>query len=238
MKIIILAAGQGSRLRMGLPKALIPLANGKSILDCQLDAIKGLVPEDAIRIVVGYKHELIRHRYQRFDYVINDFYATTNTGKSLLKGIADIDDDVLWLNGDVFLEKDVLRKLLYSRYSGVLVDGKKCGDEEVKYRTNSKGYICEISKTVVEAEGEALGVNVVLKRDLPLFREHLRQIGDKDYFEKAIENMIIRSGIRVTPIDVGDLFCSEIDFFEDLVRVNDHLSKDLDESAISQTGVT
>ncbi|MBC7318867.1 NTP transferase domain-containing protein, partial [Candidatus Bipolaricaulota bacterium] len=54
MKVVILAAGVGSRLGHGLPKALVKLCDNKTILDHQLENLKSVGLEN-IRVVVGYK---------------------------------------------------------------------------------------------------------------------------------------------------------------------------------------
>ena len=46
---------------------------------------------------------------------------------------------------------------------------------------------------------------------------------DSDYFEKAIEKSI-KSGMKVMPVNLGKNLCIEIDFEEDLDKVNSLLS--------------
>ena len=60
MKAIILAAGRGSRMRKLTdenPKCLV-LLRGKSLLDWQLEALRGAGIKQ-ISIVTGYKRELL-----------------------------------------------------------------------------------------------------------------------------------------------------------------------------------
>jgi len=226
MKAIILAAGRGNRLAPvtnHLPKALIPLKDGKTILDLQIENLSNFVSLKDILVVVGYKKELIQRAHPELIYVYNERYSVTNTSKSLLLGINGIEDDILWLNGDVVFDKEIIPKLLKAGQSCVLVDKKSCGEEEVKYSLDEEGYIKEISKEVKNAEGEALGINFVAKKDLPIFKKHLHLVEDNDYFEKAIENMIIQDGVKILPIDKGDLFCEEIDFIKDLEKVKNYL---------------
>ena len=62
LNAIILAAGQGTRLKIDRPKPLAPLA-GRCLLDYVIDAVTGLKNEVGIEIstgiVVGHKKELI-----------------------------------------------------------------------------------------------------------------------------------------------------------------------------------
>jgi choline kinase len=59
MKIIILAAGIGSRLGNPFPKPLTPLKNGKSIMQRQMDSITTYFDINDITTVVGFKKNLI-----------------------------------------------------------------------------------------------------------------------------------------------------------------------------------
>ena len=226
MKAVILAAGVGSRLGMSIPQALAVLVGEKTIFDYQVDKISKFVPTDGIFVVVGYKKEMLVERHPQLRYIYNEAYAETNTGKSLLKALNKIgNDDVFWLNGDVIFDEQVIPKLMTAQDSCVLVDNKKCGAEEVKYNTDSEGYIKNISKEVSPAEGEALGINLVKRKDLTIFKKHLALIDSQDYFEKAIEDMIKQETIKFLPVNVDGLFCHEIDFPEDLEYVRNFLLK-------------
>ncbi|MGQ9800555.1 MAG: phosphocholine cytidylyltransferase family protein [Candidatus Saccharicenans sp.] len=224
MKAIILAAGRGTRLGMDLPKAMVEINSGRAIIDYQVENLKPFIPVQNILLVVGFKQELIRARHPELHYVVNERFAVTNTSKSLLKGLNRLDEDVLWLNGDVIFERELIPKMLSAGCSCVLVDNKRCGPEEVKYRVDDKGYITEISKQVEKAEGEALGVNLVSRADLEPFRRHLELVADSDYFEKAIENYIIQDKGRFRAVPADGLFCHEVDFPEDLARVRAYLA--------------
>jgi choline kinase len=49
----------------------------------------------------------------------------------------------------------------------------------------------------------------------------LDEVGDQDYFERGIEVAIERDGLKFKAIDISDLYAIEIDFDEDLQRVNE-----------------
>ncbi|MCK4852045.1 MAG: phosphocholine cytidylyltransferase family protein [Candidatus Omnitrophica bacterium] len=223
MKVVILAAGMGTRLARTLPKPLISLKDEETILDYQIRNITRYVSIQDIYVVVGYKKELLMEKYPELLYVYNNGYAQTNTGRSLLLALRKIEEDTIWLNGDIFFEDRVLEKLMGSRTSAVLVQKKECGEEEVKYTVDRKGFVREISKNVRNSPGESVGINLIKKKDIPGFVRHLEKTGPRDYFEKAMERMIRLDKVRVRPVDIGDLFCVEIDFPEDLERVRDRL---------------
>ena len=217
MKAVILAAGIGSRLKRDLPKSLTELPDGKTILARQVDILKESKAEEII-IVVGYKKEEIIKRFPDLTFVYNPDFETTNTSKSLMLALKSTEkNDVLWLNGDVCLDKEVVSRVLQKGGNTVGVNSEECGEEEVKYRTDKSGKIIEISKQVKAAEGEAVGVNLISEKDFSVFIEKLTTCDNNDYFEKAIE-LSINDKIEFFPADVSGCRCIEVDFKEDLEK--------------------
>ena len=53
--------------------------------------------------------------------------------------------------------------------------------------------------------------------------ERLAECADGDYFERGLELMIEKDGVRVLPFDIKELFAVEVDFEDDLDRANQHL---------------
>lgn len=230
ISVVILAAGFGMRLKNDKPKALVNIFGEKNILDYQLEKLTKYIPEENISVVVGYKKELIMEQHPELTFVYNEKYSQTNTAKSLLKALRKVKrGDVLWLNGDVVFDEAVIPKIINksisSNKSCVFVDNKRCGEEEVKYDIYKGGDISFISKEVKDAKGEALGINLVLEKDISYLIKNLEQVEDQDYFEKAIENIIINEGAKFTPVDSKGLFCQEIDFPQDLETVQLYLKQ-------------
>lgn len=223
MKVVILAAGLGSRLddsEHHQPKTLTKLANGKTILQQQLDALsQHSISQDQIFVVVGYQKEVIIDAFPGLTYVINPDYEKENTAKSLLRALKKIEEDVLWLNGDVVFHSKIVGDIFRKNRTSMIVNTASVGEEEVKYRTDGAGKILEVSKKVENPEGEALGINFFKRAQLPLFRTNLEQCALKDYFEKGIE-LGIQQGQSVWAIPVEQDDCAEIDFPADLQRAN------------------
>ncbi len=220
MQAVILAAGRGSRLgRLDYPKAMSPLSNGEAILERQVRLLRKYLPSVAIHVVVGYRKERIMAAFQEVSIVENLHYAAQNTAKSLLKGIEKIEDDVLWLNGDVVFDPSVLDDLLREKRCAMLVNQSIVGEEEVKYCCGPRGNISEVSKEVPDsqAKGEALGINFMEKGRLSLFKDALYQCAENDYFEKGLQ-VCIDAGLEIWPVIVSSDLCIEVDFPEDLVR--------------------
>ena len=117
MKAVILAAGQGTRIRSvhgERPKCLIEV-DGSTILDHQLEALsKAGVYE--VAIVVGYQKEQIvnhvrvqPHRKQRIDFIENSAYALCNNIYSLWLALNWVrGDNFIVLNADVIFDAEIL----------------------------------------------------------------------------------------------------------------------------------
>lgn len=224
MKTIILAAGSGTRLGEDNPKPLTLLANGKSILEMQLDTLSHYTSLDDVWLIVGYKKDKIMDAFPNQLYLYNPNYAHENTAKSLLRALHKIHEDVLWINGDVVFHPAVLQAILKTNKNSMVVNVGPVGDEEVKYRTDSKGKILEVSKEVQKSEGEALGLNFFTVKDLAVLKKNLIKCNDNDYFEKAIE-LCIEEGLDVWSTPVPQSYCIEIDFHEDLITANQKLTE-------------
>lgn len=222
MKAVILAAGMGTRLGTTMPKSLTPISGNLNILDFLLKRLEIITEKKDITAVVGYKSNLIENRYPDLNYTINNNYQNTNTAKSLLLAVQNLSEDVLWMNGDIYVDDGVIEKLLNIGVSTCLVNRQECRDEEIKYNTCNDGFIRELSKNITEAEGEALGINLILKKDLELFKRELKQVGDMDYFEKALENLTLRKKLKLKPIATAE-FCCEMDFIKDVEKVQNYL---------------
>ena len=225
-QVVILAAGMGTRLARPLPKPLTELRDGRSIMKQQIDNLK-FAFEDSYRvmIVVGFKLEAIIERFPEATFVYNEFFDQTNTSKSLLKALrASGDGGVLWMNGDVVFDPQVLVRvtpMMEANQSFIVVNQSKVSDEEVKYTLDADGFINELSKQVVGGLGEAVGINFVSAQDKAALIQRLVEVDDQDYFERGIEYAIEKDGARFKAVDISDLYAVEVDFAEDLERANE-----------------
>ena len=115
MKIIILAAGEGKRLRPytnEIPKCMVKLA-GYSLLAHQLASIeKCNISKNDIALVGGYKMQAFKKlQFKKFK---NVKYSSTNMVKTLFcaREFMTPDEDLVISYGDIVYEENVLRALL------------------------------------------------------------------------------------------------------------------------------
>ncbi|MFC2127592.1 NTP transferase domain-containing protein [Bacteroidota bacterium] len=224
MKIVILAAGIGSRLGNPFPKPLTPLKDGNTIMGRQLKNISKYFDIDNVTTVVGFKKNLIMEAFPEVNYVYNPFFDQTNTSKSLLKALKKHrGHSVLWFNGDVVFDEKLLSLLIEdveNNNSFISVNTSRVAEEEVKY-TLQDGFVKELSKEVVNALGEAVGINFISSDDLDIFINQLENCDANDYFEKGLEVAIAKDNLKLKVIDISKFNCIEVDFEEDLKNAND-----------------
>jgi bifunctional UDP-N-acetylglucosamine pyrophosphorylase/glucosamine-1-phosphate N-acetyltransferase len=112
LEIVILAAGQGTRMRSALPKVLHPVA-GNSMLGHVIHSARQLQPQ-RIHVVIGHGAELVRERLAADDlnFVMQD--KQLGTGHAVAQAVPFITaDTVLILYGDVpLIEVETLQRLL------------------------------------------------------------------------------------------------------------------------------
>lgn len=225
IQVVILAAGMGTRLGMPHPKPLTPLADGRSILHQQLDHLYGVFGERLrVTIVVGFRAEQIMAAAPDALFAYNERFEYTNTSKSLLKALKSAGPGgVLWLNGDVVFDPELLHEIapmIEKDQTFVCVNTEAVGEEEVKYTASVDGYVLELSKSVQDGLGEAVGINYIASTDKATLVEHLEVCADSDYFERGIESAIDVAGLRVLALDISRFFVVEVDFAGDLERAN------------------
>jgi len=101
LSVVILAAGEGKRMRSAMPKVLQPLA-GRPLLQHVIDTARSLAPA-AIHVVYGHGGEQVRAALgaQPVGWVLQD--ERRGTGHALLQAMPQIPDGhtVLVLYGDV-----------------------------------------------------------------------------------------------------------------------------------------
>lgn len=230
VQAVILAAGMGTRLARPHPKPMTELNDGRTIMHQQLNNLQTTFGKKLrLTVVVGFKMEQIMEHVPDVSFVYNQNFDQTNTSKSLLKALKNSPKGgVLWMNGDVVFDPQILETLrehVKAGQSFITVDVSSVSDEEVKYTVDEDGFIDQLSKRVPQdvALGEAVGINYVSKKDKKKFIKRLEQVDEQDYFEGGIELTIKDDGVHWLPVDISKYYAVEVDFPEDLEQANRHL---------------
>lgn len=178
MKVVLLVAGQGKRLRPYTnekPKCKVELGE-KSLLEIQLNTLykAGFKKEDLV-FITGFQHELI-DEIKEAKYIHNNVYNKCNLVYSLFQSIKELEEEseIIVSYGDIIYDIDVIRDLKDSQEDISVVIDKEWEDywysrmdnplDDAKtLKINSKGYISEIGKKPENRE-EAIGQYVGLTK--------------------------------------------------------------------------
>lgn len=138
MKAVILAAGEGRRLKPLTnlrPKPMIPIAN-QPLLEHVVQAVRD-AGIDEIVLVVGYKRDRIQTYFGdgddwgvEIEYAVQD--KQLGTGHAILQAEELVKDDFLVLNGDRIIESDLVGRLVDESGEGVVMSVTR-SDEPSEY---------------------------------------------------------------------------------------------------------
>ncbi len=123
MKAIILAAGQGKRLKPltnDKPKCMVDLF-GKRIIDYQIEVFKKFGISDII-VVTGFKNKSVD--ISEIKTYKNSNFDKTNMVTTLFCAKDELNDDVIISYGDIVFEDSVLQELLSSNQDFSIVIDK------------------------------------------------------------------------------------------------------------------
>lgn len=222
MKAVILAAGEGKRLRgiTSNPKCMLEI-NGETLIQRQLRLL-GKVYSTPV-IIVGYKYKAIIEHVGHKEFIMNPIWRQSNTLISLLFAISGPPVDTLVINGDVVFREDLLPKMLEADYSACAVQPVEPTDEEVKVCLNSYGMVAEIGKHVKNSNMEAVGVYLFRKPLVRELRNNSYNLPDpyRLYYEDAVSRNLIAHPMDV--VETSDAV--EIDTPDDYERAKDMYGK-------------
>ena len=192
LKVIILAAGEGTRLRpytLDRPKCMVEI-DGVSLIDRQLEVLKSEGIGDIV-IIGGYKSEMLKRGDIKLK--VNDRYFETNMVWTLFSAEEELEGDIIVSYGDIVYSKNILKALIKSKADiAVTIDMKWEGywrernenplDDAETLKLRKDGTISEIGQkpsSLEEIEGQYMGL-------MKFSSEGVRQI--KSAFHSALES--------------------------------------------------
>lgn len=223
LRIVILGAGSGRRLGLGIPKPSLELPDGSSILGRTVRIIENVLADDfELAIVTGFRPELFDEWKGSATLIHNPDFASTNTAVSLRLALSRLaPGPVLWVNGDVVFSENAFKIVVSNLGQGqsfcTVIPGQT-GAEEVKYWARENGDIQSIGKNVVPAHGEAVGINFVTAGDRYTLFRSLSDADEQAFFEGSLNALLQSQEINLKSLEIGQLDAIEIDTNEDFER--------------------
>ncbi len=213
VKVIVLAAGKGTRMKSALPKVLHPLA-GKPLLGHVLDTVATLNPA-AITVVIGHEAEQIQAAIaQPVQWAMQT--EQLGTGHAVQQGMDGIEDDdtVLITYGDVPLTRS-------STYQALL---DVADDERIGLLTlvmedpTGYGRIVRMGGKVVgvveqkDANAEQLEINEVNAGVVAIRGRHLKSLlarldndnAQGEYYLTDIHEHAVKDGLSIVAVHPDD----------------------------------
>ena len=237
LKVIILAAGEGTRLRpytLDRPKCMVEI-DGVSLIDRQLEVLKSEGIDDIV-IIGGYKSEMLKKGEIKLK--VNARYFETNMVWTLFSAEEELEGDVIVSYGDIVYSKNILNALIKSKADIAVTIDKKWEsywrernenplDDAETLKLRKDGTISEIGQkpsSLEEIEGQYMGL-------MKFSSEGVRQI--KSAFHSALESgkllgkevensymtdllqLIVSIGGKVASVQIDEDWV-EVDTVEDL----------------------
>ena len=216
LKTLILAAGEGKRLRPltnDKPKCMVKLF-GKSLLEYQIEIFKGEKIED-ISVITGFRPDVIN--FKGVNYFQNENYESTNMVETLFCARKKLSDSVIVSYGDIIFEKKIVQKLIDSTENfSVVIDKNWKKYWEMRFENplqdaeslilDENGYIKNIGQKVQsfdKIQGQFIGLIKFQNAGI----EHL-----KNFYDKAK----IQAKTGVNPLNSGIPF--EKSYMTDLIQ--------------------
>jgi choline kinase len=246
MKVIILAAGMGTRLGKyteNLPKCMLNFL-GKSLIERQVETLRSCGLHDII-VVTGYQNEKIK--INGVKYYQNEKYAETNMVESLFSAEEELSGEILIAYADILYEKRIINQIIKSPVDvGVTVDD----DYWDYWQARLDDPISDIESLVINGGGNIIELGKACDLDLAQVRyvgliklsdrgtETLKQVyhrnkelyyninepwlGSKSFkfgYMTSILQAIINSGYEVRPIVIRRGWM-EFDTVDDYEKAN------------------
>ena len=187
MKVIILAAGRGSRLiesTFGSPKSLIDI-NGISLIQRQVNLLqeKNI---SKITIIRGYK--LDQFHLKNVNYVNDKKFNEHDQLGSLISGINEIKDDVIIIFGDILFDENIIQQMILSEDEiTVAVDSnwRKSYEKRIDNPIELAGKVLIKNNQILE-----FSENLPIKKEGFIIAEFLGLIKIKKIKTEKIRNLL------------------------------------------------
>ncbi len=227
MKAIILAAGEGKRLRPlteTRPKAMLPVAGKPLIHQLLLEAKKAGVDEAVI--VVRYLKDKIIEYFSKADLGMKLSFveqgSESGTGAALLCAKDHVSDTFMVLAGDIVTESSVIRAVMKGHEGGITLGLKKVANpHEYGVVELSNGRVSLFEEKPKHPKSDLANLSVYCME--PTVFSELKSIGKSERGEYEIVNLFVGAKGVVT-----EGYWRDIAYPWDLLEANEFLLSRMD----------
>ncbi|HEX8756153.1 MAG TPA: bifunctional UDP-N-acetylglucosamine diphosphorylase/glucosamine-1-phosphate N-acetyltransferase GlmU [Steroidobacteraceae bacterium] len=215
LSVIILAAGEGKRMKSALPKVLQPLA-GRPLLAHVIDTARSLEP-GAIHVVYGHGGERVREALagQPVQWTLQA--QQLGTGHAVLQAIPKVPDDhvALILYGDVpLLDRETLAQLAALAGPGQVALLTMTVDDPTDYGRVVRDGAGRVQRIVEQKDASAQERGIrecntgVMAAPAKLLRRWLEGLkadnSQREYYLTDVIGMAVQAGVAVNPLQCAD----------------------------------
>lgn len=226
MKALLMAAGKGTRISRyieGKPKCTVDIGEITLIEYTIKELLKRGIK--SIALVLGYHADEIKEILKNYDitYYYNYFYDVTNSIASAWFAKDFLDDDMILMNADVYLEPALLDKIFETDKTPILFSDssrKEVADYKFYYEGNE---LIKFGKNLEgnDISGEYVGVAKIEKSFLEEMISRMdKLIADGKHgmwWEDILYSFVGERQIFVKDID--GMFWAEVDYVDDYERI-------------------
>lgn len=224
MRVVILAAGTGSRLKpftANTPKCLFRLGKDDTILSRAVSIVRESGVDD-ICVVTGFQHALIERSVAGVSFVQNPFYRVTNSIASLWFAREYLDDEVVLINSDVVFQHSLFKSILeFDRSPFVVMDSSRTLNADYKVAVLNRKVVM-MGKDLTNSSGEYAGITRLSKDAASRLREKIESMVSDDqideWYETALVSMILEDSFSLYYMDIPEYAWTEVDSPNDLLE--------------------
>jgi len=184
-------------------------------------------------VCVGYKADLVEKALEGTGVKVysNPFFDITNSIASLWFMRKELDDDLIVMNADVFLEKEVLEQIISDEREVIMaVDKTRIVYGDYFFGLNEDGCVVKYGKELLEEERdcEYVGIAKIRKNFLSDFNATLVEMIDEQKHDCWWEDVLYTladKGKEIRTLDISSHFWREIDYFDDYEQILEYIEK-------------
>jgi len=225
LEVIVLAAGEGTRMQSSIPKVL-HVVGGRPLLEHVLNVASDLSP-DTLNVVIGHGGAEVKARIEAPDVAWVDQAERKGTGHAVIQAMDNVDPSatVLVLYGDVpLIEKTTLEQCMAAASDGIGIvtvemsdpkglgrilrgaDGRISAIIEEQDATEQQRTIKEVNTGILAASSATLA---------PLLASIETHNSQGEYYLTDVISLAASSGTQVTGVNA---ICPE-----EVQGINDHI---------------